>query len=61
MKSHDELMAMSETDLEAYRKAEVERVIQSADPHKQLYLRAMQARYLTSMKRFKNPMMRLMA
>lgn len=54
MLSHDELAAMPDDEREAYRQSEVERVISSADPKKQLALRAMQARYMARMRKIKN-------
>lgn len=44
MKTFDELLTMSESEREAYRREEVERVIASADPKHTLKLRALQAK-----------------
>lgn len=44
MKSHDELMEMTDEERGAYLILEVEKIITSAPPHSQLKLRALQAR-----------------
>lgn len=44
MKSHDELMAMSDEEKLSYLDEEVEKVISNAEPKMQLKLRAIQAR-----------------
>lgn len=56
MKSHDDLMAMSSEEREAYRKQEIEKVISSASPRMVLKLRALQARMDRVIKKNKNPL-----
>ena len=56
MKSHDELVAMSDDDRLAYLAAESERIITSAPPKYQLKLRALQAKCDGIRRRVKNPL-----
>lgn len=56
MLSHDELMAMSDEEREAYRKQEIEKAIASASPRMVLKLRALQAKIDRVVKKNKNPL-----
>lgn len=56
MKSHDELMAMSDADRLAYLAQESERLILSAPPKHQLKLRALQAQCDGIRRRVKSPL-----
>lgn len=56
MKSHSELMAMSDAERLAYLAQESERVIRSAPPNHQLKLRALQAQCDVIRRRVKNPL-----
>lgn len=55
MKSHDELMALSDDEKLAYLEQESERLIQSAPDRYQLGLRAIQAKCNGIHRRVKNP------
>jgi len=56
MKTHDELVAMSDADRLAYLTQESGRVIRSAPPQSQLKLRALQAQCDGIRRRVKSPL-----
>lgn len=55
MKSHNELMAMSETELTTYLHEEAEKLIANTSPHNQLKMRALQAQCDGIRKKYRNP------
>jgi hypothetical protein len=57
MKTHDELMSMTQEEREAYRAQEVEKLIAGTPANKRLMLRALQARITREAKKYKNPWM----